>query len=105
MVMILLIILSVVLFILFSGAFYLALRAGRQLREYEYFFGDTVEDLHHAAAIFDELVNKRELLVNDPDIQKLKQVFAVSLDILVGYLDEGKRLLSRERQEKKKEKK
>ncbi len=81
----------------------LAVRASRRIERYEYFFRDTVVDIDHTRNIFDQLVNKREYLADNPDIQQIQKVFAVTLDILQGYIEYGRQELTPKKEGTEKE--
>lgn len=61
-------------------------------KSWESLFLDTVEDLEHSYMIFDELVNHRAMIANDPDVLKVRQVFAVVREILGEYIKYGKEI-------------
>ena len=75
-------------------------RQARQLRNYELFFEDTLEDIEHAHNMFYDLVHKRELLINDPDVKKLQQVSAIMVDILSEYGSYGKKYIAKKENKK-----
>jgi len=96
-----------VVFTLWVLTTFLLFKMSRQVRNYEYFYEDTLEDIGFARNIFDELVNHRSLLSDDPDIQRVTQVLAVTLDIINGYInyDRSKRIKSGKTAESEKKKK
>lgn len=85
-----------VLFVVFS------IRIVRRLRHFEELFYDSFEDLQNAANIFDTLVNRRQLLSNDPDVIQIKQVFGVTLDILGEFMKYGQEITERPAEKKEK---
>lgn len=100
------ILLSIICILLFSYSVFvtvLVFKASRRIERHELFFRDTVVDIDHSRNIFDQLVNRREYLAENPDIQQIQRVFAVTLDILTGYLNDGRKFFRKE--ERKKEKK
>lgn len=88
-------ILTSVLFVLLVFVLVAALATARRLRYLEELFYDSLEDLQHSASIFDTLVNRRSLLSNDPDVQQIKQVFGVTLDILGELIRYGQEIAER----------
>jgi hypothetical protein len=81
---------SIVAFLLFLVSVILLVRVVRRIVTLETVFVDTIEDIEAAIVVFDTLVNRRSLLSDDPDIQKIKQVFAIILDVLGDYIKNGK---------------
>lgn len=100
------ILLSALCILLFSYSVFvtvLIFKASRRIERHELFFRDTVVDIDHSRNIFDQLVNRREYLADNPDIQQIQRVFAVTLDILTGYLSDGRKFFGKEEGTKKKE--
>ena len=63
--------------------------AGRQLREYDEFFQNTVEDIEESM-IYLEKLTKKELISEDPDVKNFQKLLYTTKDILGGYLYAGK---------------
>lgn len=80
-----------------------ALRTARQLRSTEEMIVDTIADIEEVATVFDTLVNRRSLLADDPDIQKIRQVFGVTLDILGEFLKNARFITEGAQEETQKE--
>ena len=81
----------------------ISMKATTRINNLEYLFLDTLEDIEHSASIFDTLVNRRSLLSDDPDVQKIRQVFAVTLNILGEYISNGKLATAKAATEKERE--
>ena len=86
-----------------GGLLYLALRAGARIRNLEFLFEDTLEEMTTAAEIFHTLTKRITLLTDHPDIQSLSQVMLLILDILERYVRDGKYITSTSTQEERKE--
>ncbi len=90
-----------VLFAATTGFFFVvSRRAFERVRKLEYLFIDTLDDMQHSAEIFHQLVNRRALLSDDPDVQRIRRVFGVTLDILGEYIAYGKQLTAETQKEK-----
>lgn len=95
----------VIIFAALAGFFFLAsLKATQRVQQLEYLFLDTLEDIQESANIFHQLVKRRSLLSDDPDIQRIQRVFGVTLDILREFIIDGKQLTAATQKERQKEK-
>ena len=103
--MILLSVICIILLSLLILFIVLSVKASRRIERYEYFFRDTIVDIDHARHLFDQLVNKREYLADNPDIQQIQRVFAIVLEILSGYLNEGRQLSKNQKEKETEEEK
>lgn len=74
--------------------------AKQKIENLQNFYEDTIEDLTNSRDIFDQLVNTKEYLSDDPAIVQIKQVFAVTLDILEGYVNARKERTEEETEQK-----
>ena len=86
-----------------SVGIWFSARAGRRVRAWEELFTDTFEEMTNSAEIFHSLVHKRELLLDDPDIQRLIKVFDYTLSILERYIIDGNNLSPQAKQEEREE--
>lgn len=71
-----------------------ALRASLQIKEFEHFFEDSLEDVSSVLEMLDKLM-KRQVVSDDPDVQNFYRVMGITHDVLLGYINAG-----RERKEK-----
>lgn len=55
--------------------------------KYEEFYNSTLEDISEVLDLLDNLMNKRQMLSDDPDVQNIARVLAISHDILLGYIN------------------
>ena len=62
-----------------------ALRKSREVQIYEQFYEDTLEDVESIVDMLDALMNRRQLISDDPDIQNVYRVVVILHDTLVGY--------------------
>lgn len=83
--------------------FIVSKKAMERAKRLELLFLDTLDDMQNSAEIFHQLVNRRSLLSDDPDVQRIKQVFGVTLDILGEYIINGKQLTSETQEEEQEE--
>jgi hypothetical protein len=72
----------VVLHFLFMSA---GVRSSRALQQYEEFYNSTLDDIDSATKMLDELVNRRHIISDDPDVQNVYKVIVIIHDILLGY--------------------
>lgn len=74
------------------------INAGRQLRSYDMFFNDTIEDADEIVNFINKL-SKKDIMFLDPDVQKLVSAMTAFKDMLIGYLNNGKQPGREERKE------
>lgn len=76
-------------------------QSNKRIGDWELLFTKTLEDVEETYDIFHKLVSQHNILIDDPDIMRVKQVFGVLLSILGEYIEDGKELLKeKERKEK-----
>ena len=61
------------------------IKASRLVQEYESFYNATLDDIDSATNMLEELVNRRQLVSDDPDVQNVYRVIVIIHDILLGY--------------------
>jgi len=102
------IILLSILSVLFLGTtilgFWLAVKGGRKVQEYRMFFEDTIEDIGATHKQFNEILNQSRILSDAPEVQNLMRLIAIAHDILLGYLNVGRRKGKKDNKKKKKKK-
>lgn len=86
--MILLIIVCILLLSISGFLFFLLNRAIKVTKLYEAFYKSTIDDVDAVIESLEELMYKRQLLSDDPDIRKLYKTISILRDILAGYGDE-----------------
>jgi len=82
------IILSVVcslLVILLAVITQASVRVSRKVQTYENFYEDTIGDLDGVIEMLDALINNRQMISDDPDVQNVRKAVVIIHDILVGY--------------------
>jgi hypothetical protein len=70
------------------GIFYIlkaALKISQQNQAWENFYEDTLEDTESVIDMLDQIMNRRQLISDDPDVQNIYRVLLVLHDILIGY--------------------
>lgn len=67
--------------------FRVALQKSKQVEAYVQFYNSTLDDMEAAIGVFEQLLTKRQLLSDDPDIQNVVRVMQITHDILLGYLN------------------
>jgi hypothetical protein len=70
---------------LFVGSFYISYKALLTVRKYEQFYNDTVEDIVMVSESIDKIINKRPLLVDDPDVHYMVKGLRIVQGILAQY--------------------
>jgi predicted nucleic acid-binding Zn-ribbon protein len=65
----------------------MATDAGDKIRAWEQFYDNAIEDVNSVITMLDELMNKRQLISDDPEIQQVYRVVVILHDILIGYRD------------------
>jgi chromosome segregation ATPase len=65
----------------------MATEAGKKIEAWENFFNDTLEDVQSIVEMLDKLMNHRQMISDDPDVQNLYKVIVILRDILTGYID------------------
>jgi len=81
----------VVLLILLVVLFFSAIRMSRTVQSYEQFYSDTVEDIGSVANMLHDLMTRRQMLSDDPDVQNIQKVVVIAHDIVSGYLNASKK--------------
>ena len=71
--------LVVILVIILGVGIRYGLRAGRRINSWETLYTETYEEMKNAQEIFHSLVYRRQLLMDDPEIQRLIKVFDYTL--------------------------
>jgi len=68
-----------------------ALREGQKAIElalrYEGFYNSTIGDIGQIVDALENLVKKRQMLSDDPDVQNLIRLISIAHDTLLGYID------------------
>lgn len=72
---------------LFVGTFYVSYKALALNRKYERFYNGTVEDIAIVSNSIDLIINKRPLLVDDPDVHRMVKGLRIVQEILNEYGD------------------
>jgi hypothetical protein len=88
--LILVFILTVLLVASGVGMYYVvkaAIEISQQNQAWENFYDDSLEDIGSVVQMLDELMNRRQMISDDPDIQNVYRVVVILHDILVGYID------------------
>lgn len=67
------------------------LQAVRLNKAYEEFYNSTLDDADATLKMLDVLMNRRQLLSDDPDVQNMYRLFGIFHDIVAGYVNAGKR--------------
>lgn len=70
---------------LFVGAFYVSYKALALNRKYERFYNGTIEDIAIVSESIDLIINKRPLLVDDPDVHRMVKGLRIVQEILSEY--------------------
>ena len=81
----------VILFILLVVMTKASLRISRQVQAYAEFYNNSVEDVKSVVDMLDALMNRRQLVSDDPDVQHLYRVVVILHDILIGYRNAWKK--------------
>jgi hypothetical protein len=89
------IVILLIILVLFIRA---GLNTGKQLRAYEEFYNNTLDDIESVINMLDTLMNRRQMLSDDPDVQNIYRVVVILYDILIGYKNATKK--EKERKEK-----
>lgn len=74
--------------------------AGRRIRAWETLFEETYEEMKNAEEIFHSLVYRRQLLLDDPEIQRLIKVFEYTFNVLEIFLRNGEQLVKTTKEKK-----
>jgi hypothetical protein len=72
---------------LFIGAFYISYKSLLLNRKYEQFYNGSVEDIILVSESIDMIINKRPLLVDDPDVHNMVKGLRIVQGILSQYGD------------------
>lgn len=72
---------------LFVGAFYVSYKALALNRKYEHFYNGTIEDIALISNSIDIIINRRPLLVDDPDVLRMVKGLRIVQEILKEYGD------------------
>ncbi len=84
--MLYLFIFTTILFLaLFIGAFYISYKSLLLNRKYEQFYNSSVEDILLVSESIDMIINKRPLLVDDPDVHNMVKGLRIVQGILSQY--------------------
>lgn len=75
----------VIMFILLVVMIRASLKVSRQAQAYEEFYNNSLEDVQSVIKMLDDLMNRRQLVSDDPDVQNVFRVVVILHDILVGY--------------------
>lgn len=86
-----------ILFLVIVFAVRLLIKASRQIQGYEQFYGDTLEDVSSVINMLKELMDRRQILSDDPDVQNVYRVIVITHDILVGYVNANNKKEEKER--------
>ena len=86
--MLYLFIFTTVLFLaLFVGAFYISYKSLLLNRKYEQFYNSSVEDILLVSESIDMIINRRPLLVDDPDVHNMVKGLRIVQGILSQYAE------------------
>ena len=85
--MILLIIVCILLLALSGFLFFLLNKAIKITKLYEAFYKSTIDDVDAVIESLEELMYRRQLLSDDPDVRKTYKTISILRDILAGYSD------------------
>lgn len=55
--------------------------------KYEEFYSSTVGDIGEIVDTFNNLIGRRQMLSDDPDVQNLVRLLAIAHDTLLGYMN------------------
>ena len=64
-----------------------AIRVSQQNQNWESFYDNSLEDVESVITMLDTLMNKRQLVSDDPDVQNTYRVVVILHDILAGYIN------------------
>jgi predicted PurR-regulated permease PerM len=62
-----------------------SVKISRQVQAYEEFYNNSLEDIQSVVHMLDTLMNRRQMVSDDPDVQNIYRVVVILHDILVGY--------------------
>src|SRR5690348_15261837 len=89
--MILLIVLCVLLSVCLAVSVYLNFRAGETILGYDKFYEDTIADFQEVIK-YTQRLKRRELIANDDDFRRLRDLVIVLHDTLLTYVNSRERL-------------
>ncbi len=89
--MILLIVLCVLLSGCLAVSVYLNIRAGEIVLGYDKFYEDTIDDFEEVIS-YTERLKRRDLIANDDDFRRLRDLVIVLHDTLITYVNAKERL-------------
>jgi hypothetical protein len=82
--------LVVFLLLLVSLFIYLGIKSSQTLQQYELFFDSTMDDLDSSIHMLQDLMKRRQMISDDPDVQNVYKMIVIIHDILLGYQNAGK---------------
>ena len=65
----------------------MAKEAGDKITAWEQFFNDTLEDMSSVLNMAEELMKRRQLVSDDPDVQNFVRIVAIAHDVVKNYID------------------
>lgn len=86
-----LILLVLTLSTLLSMFIYYGLKAARLNQHYEEFYVSTLDDIDVTIKMLDDLIHKRHLVSDDPDVQNVYKTIVIIYDTLSGYQNAAKK--------------
>lgn len=88
---ILLLSICLVLLLISLGLGFLLVKAIKRIQAYEDFFEETIKDIDDILVFLKQIFDTRQLLYEDPDVQKIYKATGMIYVILTNYVNSGRK--------------